>query len=158
MRSAGRSPTASTTCCRAGGTSASASRRTRRRSPSRRSGRGGPATAAGAINPATKIIPAGKLLPWSTTWFAGPTFFLAGLIPGGERVADPGRRRWEGTTTDNRGEGGRLLKNAGPSCITSGSVAKPDPELDADGPADPILPQPRLPRTGAGRAGQHPHP
>lgn len=50
------------------------------------------------------------------------------------------------------------MKNAGPSCITPDLAAKPDPETDADGPAGPILPQPRLSCTGAGRIGHYPHP
>src|SRR3954452_15314616 len=37
-------------------------------------------------------------------------------------------------------------------------IAKPCPRGITDGPAGPILPQPRLPRTGATRARKHPRP
>ena len=57
-----------------------------------------------------------------------------------------------GTTTDNRGEVVRHLKRAGPSHNPSDLVAKPGPERAADGPAIPILPQHRLPRTRADRS------
>ena len=48
------------------------------------------------------------------------------------------------------------MKNAGPLSIPPGMVAKPVPESSADGPAGPILSQPRLPHTGATGTRQHP--
>jgi hypothetical protein len=66
--------------------------------------------------------------------------------------------RATGSTPSNRDEGGKLLKNAGPSSIPPCMVAKPCLRRDNDGPARPILPQPRLHRTRATRTREHPRP
>src|SRR5512135_466898 len=61
-----------------------------------------------------------------------------------------------GSTPRNRGEDGRGLKSAGPPSIPPSMVTKPCPGRITDGPAGPILPQPRLPRTRAARARKPP--
>src|SRR5512142_2558014 len=63
-----------------------------------------------------------------------------------------------GTTPFKRDSGGKGLKQASPPVMPPDVEAKPRPERAPDGPADPILSQPRLPRTGTRQSGQHPHP
>src|SRR5512135_3064519 len=65
---------------------------------------------------------------------------------------DPGG----GSTPRNRGEDGRGLKSAGPPSLPPSRVTKPCPGRSTDGPAGPILPQSRLPRTRAARARKPP--
>src|SRR5512135_2986297 len=62
-----------------------------------------------------------------------------------------------GSTPRNRDEDGWGLKSAGPPSIPPGMIVKSCPVRITDGPAGPILPQPRLPRPGATRPRQHPH-
>src|SRR5512142_1021130 len=63
-----------------------------------------------------------------------------------------------GTTPFKRDSGDKGLKQASPPVMPPDVEAKPRPERAPDGPAAPILSQPRLPRTGTRRSGQHPHP
>src|SRR4051794_6222679 len=84
------------------------------------------------------------------------------IAPDGHGV---GRYTWfanendpAGTTPFKRDPGGKGLKQASPPGIPPGVEAKPRPGRAPDGPAESILPQPRLPRTGTRRSGPHPHP
>ena len=81
-----------------------------------------------------------------------------GHLPDRPGEGNPGPAGRGGSTPLNRDSGGRGLKNAGPPSIPPGMVAKPCHARHTDGPAEPILPQPRLHRTGPTRPGQHPRP
>ncbi len=65
------------------------------------------------------------------------------------------RHRVPGSTPVNRDGRDGDRRQAGPDGILLAVATKPLQEEDQHGPAVPILPQPGLPRQGAGRPGEH---